>query len=155
MYTRAGGGEERERGGTGRGPNVKSGLLDAFGLEDVVAVHAVGRLAGRGVGLRHVRLREFDEVLGVRLGVVVRDVDARLLAGVGVDRGVVGNLALSEDKKLHFLFLVVELRQHRHAALDPVLRRHVARHVDVEDEVRRVARRREDAPSVARLVDRA
>ena len=41
MYTRAGGGEERERGGTGRGPNVKSDLLDAFGLEDVLAVNSI------------------------------------------------------------------------------------------------------------------
>ena len=36
------------------------------------------RVDGRGVA----------HVFGVRLGVVVRDVDARLLAGVGVDRGV-------------------------------------------------------------------
>merc|ERR550514_874304 len=117
MYTRAGGGKERERGGTGRGPNANSHLLDAFGLGDVVAVHAVGRLAGRGVGLRHVRLRELDEVLGVRLGVVVRDVDARLLAGVGVDRGVVeqvlGRVAdVGRERVLDALAVLADDRAH-------------------------------------------
>ena len=45
MYTRARGraggrGGGARKGGTGRGPNVKSDLLDAFGLEDLLAVNS-------------------------------------------------------------------------------------------------------------------
>ena len=58
-------------------------LLDA--LDQVGPVEAVRRQAGLGVAGVLRRLRELDHVLGVRLGVVVRDEDGGVLpAGWGL-----------------------------------------------------------------------
>ena len=68
-------------------------------------------------------------------------------------RGWGGVFLLGEGHVI--LYLVIQLRQHRHPALHPVRLGHIARHIDVEDKIRTMSCGSQDAPPVARLVDRA